>query len=203
MDEERRLTKGDRTRRALLTAATERFSRDGFRATSIADISRDAQVGPTTAYAHYRNKETLFLAAVDADLNSLFDEVIPLLEHVSEGTDESIIPILFGGLIEIVDEHPLARRLLAGLEPGITERVMANDVFGPLRDHIVATIATDRTDQRRPDIDPVDFADGMISIVVSVLMTTIQIGPVVLEERGAGIAAVFQALTTPDPRLGG
>ena len=34
-------TKGAQTRRAILQAAIIRFGRDGFRATSVADIARD------------------------------------------------------------------------------------------------------------------------------------------------------------------
>ena len=56
-------TKGEQTRRAILRAAITRFGRDGFRATSVADIARDAGVGGTVAYAYYPNKEALFLAA--------------------------------------------------------------------------------------------------------------------------------------------
>ena len=36
-----RSTKGERTRRALLAAAIERFGHAGYRATSVADITRD------------------------------------------------------------------------------------------------------------------------------------------------------------------
>jgi AcrR family transcriptional regulator len=44
-------TKGAQTRRAILEAAVTRFGRDGYRATSVADITRDAGVGGTVAYA--------------------------------------------------------------------------------------------------------------------------------------------------------
>ncbi len=60
-------TKGAQTRQAILDAAIARFGRDGFRATSVADIARDATVGGTVAYAYFPNKEALFLAAIDED----------------------------------------------------------------------------------------------------------------------------------------
>src|SRR5436305_3711402 len=79
------LTKGEHTRAAILDAAIARFGRDGFRATSVADIARDASVGGTVAYAYFPNKEALFLAAVDEDAagviregaSSFIDEVEP------------------------------------------------------------------------------------------------------------------------------
>ena len=60
-------TKGEQTRQAILDAAIARFGRDGYRATSVADIARDAGVGGTVAYAYFPSKEALFLAAIDED----------------------------------------------------------------------------------------------------------------------------------------
>ena len=60
-------TKGAQTRQAILEAAIARFGRDGYRATSVADIARDAGVGGTVAYAYFPDKEALFLAALDED----------------------------------------------------------------------------------------------------------------------------------------
>src|SRR3546814_16482724 len=67
-------TKGEQTRRAILAAAIERFGREGYRATSVADIARDAGVGGTVAYAYFPNKETLFLAAIDEDASHVIHE---------------------------------------------------------------------------------------------------------------------------------
>ena len=60
-------SKGEQTRRAILDAAIARFGREGYRATSVADIARDAGVGGTVAYAYFPSKEALFLAAIDED----------------------------------------------------------------------------------------------------------------------------------------
>src|SRR5947199_3926940 len=68
------LSKGERTSRAILKAAIERFGRDGYRATSVTDIARDAGVGGTVAYAYFPNKEALFLAAVDEDAAAVIQE---------------------------------------------------------------------------------------------------------------------------------
>lgn len=54
----------------------------------------------------------------------------------------------------------------------------------------------------RPDLDPALFADGVISIIVAVLMATIQIGRTVLHVRGPALSTAFQAMFAPDPRLG-
>src|SRR5690606_39426286 len=70
------LRKGEMTRRDILRAAVARFGRDGYRATSVADIAREAGVGGTVPYAYFPNKEALFLAAVDEDAAAVIHEVL-------------------------------------------------------------------------------------------------------------------------------
>src|SRR3954470_24294936 len=108
-------TKGAHTRRAILDAAIARFGREGFRATSVADIARDAGVGGTVAYAYFPNKEALFMAALDEDAAAVIHEG---LSTVLDGVDlVDWRQTLIFTLVAAVERHPLARRLLAGLEP--------------------------------------------------------------------------------------
>jgi len=67
-------SKGAQTRQAILDAAIVRFGREGYRATSVADIARDAGVGGTVAYAYFDDKEALFLAAIDEDAAAVIHE---------------------------------------------------------------------------------------------------------------------------------
>src|SRR5580692_6904533 len=115
-------TKGAQTRQAILDAAIARFGREGYRSTSVADIARDASVGGTVAYAYFPSKEALFLAAVDEDAAGVIREG---LSSVMDDPDirnwrESLIFTL----VDAVDLHALARRLLAGLEPEVSNRVL-------------------------------------------------------------------------------
>src|SRR5512143_3067086 len=110
------VTKGEQTRQAILDAAIARFGRDGYRSTSVADIARDASVGGTVAYSYFPNKEALFLAALDDDAAAVIHEGLSSL------TDDSIADwreTLIFTLLAAVEAHPLARRVLAGLEPDV------------------------------------------------------------------------------------
>src|ERR1700685_4110612 len=106
-------TKGAQTRRAILDAAIARFGREGYRSTSVADIARDAGVGGTVAYAYFPNKEALFLAAVDEDAAAVIGEGLATVMEVPDirRWDDTLIFTL----VDAVERHPLARRLLAGL----------------------------------------------------------------------------------------
>jgi AcrR family transcriptional regulator len=193
--------RGARTRQALLDAARERFARDGYRVTSVADISRDAGVGGTTAFVHFDNKEALFFAAVDDDLGSLFDELG--IELASLGPDGAVPDRLLATVLSIIERHPLARRLLAGLEPDVTERVLETESFAALRRAVAELLAEgQRQGNIRPDLPPEDLADGLVAVVVAVAMASVQIGPTIPEAFGPGLATVLRGLLTPDPRSG-
>ena len=99
-------TKGAQTRRAILQAAITRFGRDGFRATSVADIARDAAVGGTVAYAYFPNKEALFLAAVDDDAAGVIQEGLATVLDVPD--IRRWHDTLIFTLVEAVEHHPLA-----------------------------------------------------------------------------------------------
>src|SRR3546814_17964436 len=115
-------TKGEQTRRAILAAAIERFGREGYRATSVADIARDAGVGGTVAYAYFPNKETLFLAAIDEDASHVITAgLVGAIEALDVAAWRQMLVFT---LISALDHHPLARRVLPGPEPAVTDRVL-------------------------------------------------------------------------------
>lgn len=188
-------TKGEQTRQAVLDAAIGRFGRDGFRGTSVADISRDAEVSGTVAYQYFDNKEALFHAALDADATAILDRVLPIV-FGDRGTEDWRRG-LFVTLMAAVEEHPLAKRVLAGQEPEVTQR------FGtPIVDELRAAV-TERLQSEqvagtvRADIDPADVATGLVAIVLSLLMSTIQLGPEMTASNIGGIMAVFEAVLDP------
>src|SRR3989454_12193409 len=116
-------TKGERTREAVLRAAIARFARDGYRATSVADIARESRLSGTAAYAYFPNKEALFVAAVDEDAAAVIQE--DLASVIDEKDIDDWRETLIFSLVSAVAQHPLARRVLAGLEPEFTVRLLA------------------------------------------------------------------------------
>lgn len=194
-------SRGDATRRALLDAATTRFARDGYRTTSVADIARDADLGDTTAYVHFPNKEALFLAAVDRDVGALFIEVLSALQELKPTPRWA--QELFAAVLHIVDDHPLARRLLAGLEPTITERTLESHAIDDLSATLAARVAAAQQGGRlRPDVSPDDLAEGLVGLVIATSMAAVQAGDSYLTRFGDGLTALFHATLVPDPRLG-
>ncbi|HET6794313.1 MAG TPA: TetR/AcrR family transcriptional regulator [Acidimicrobiales bacterium] len=185
------VTKGERTRRAILAAAIERFARDGFRATSMSDLARDAGLSPTAAYAYFPNKEALFLAAVDEDAaGEIGEALVSVLAGGFDGNWQQLIDTLVAGL----RHHPLARRVLAGLEPDFTVRLLDIAALEQLRKGLADRLAEQQmTGLVRGDIDPGQMARGLVTIVLSLLMSIIQTGDEAAGLLGADVAAVLEA----------
>jgi AcrR family transcriptional regulator len=190
--------KGEVTRQAILDAAIVRFGRDGYRATSVADIARDASVGGTVAYAYFLNKEALFLAAIDEDAAAVIDEGLSTVLQDKDVGDWR--QTLIFTLVEAVERHPLARRVLAGLEPDVTDRVLEIPSLTELRQACAARISAEQRSGRvRGDIDPVAIANGVVSIMLSLLMSVVQIGTSATFAYRGDVAAVFEAALEPPP----
>ena len=184
------LAKGERTRQAVLEAAITRFGRDGFRATSVADIARDAGVGGTVAYAYFPGNEALFLAAVDVDAAGVIEEGLRSIEGTLAGWHQ----VLMTTLVAAVERHPLARRLLAGLEPDVTDRVLEIPALAELRAAVAERLATEQAaGSVRADIDPVAVGNGLVTLVLSLLMSIVQVGGDAVSRYAPDVIAVFEA----------
>src|SRR5215217_9333010 len=62
------MRRSDATRAAILAAARERFSSDGYERATIRAIAADARIDPSMVMRYYGNKEKLFAAAAEFDL---------------------------------------------------------------------------------------------------------------------------------------
>jgi AcrR family transcriptional regulator len=190
-----RQRKGERTRAAILQAAIARFGRDGYRATTVADIARDAGVSGTLAYAYFPNKEALFFAAVDEDAAAVIREGQAAVgdEHVAHWRESLIFTLL-----DALERHPLARRLLAGLEPEVTERVLEVPALAELRKTVAERLRADQlAGTVRADIDPVRIANGLVTILLSLLMSVVQVGRAAAATYASDVVAVFEAALAP------
>jgi AcrR family transcriptional regulator len=66
---------GERSRRAILLAATQLATIDGLDRLSIADLAAHVGMSKSGLYAHFRSKEELQLATID-EAEAIFDEVV-------------------------------------------------------------------------------------------------------------------------------
>jgi AcrR family transcriptional regulator len=190
------VTKGDRTRQSLIEAGIIRFAREGYRGTSVADVCRDAGLSTTASYPYFANKEILFVAAVDEDVAELINEAVSLVLIDTE--PEHWGRIMMRGLVDGMERHPLARRIISGLEPEFTMRLLDIPALSELRKTVTELIRVQQaTGQIRLDIEPAQTANGMVVIVISLLMATMQTGSAGFELVADDVEAVLHAATRP------
>lgn len=96
-------------RRRMMDAIAELTAEQGYEATKIADIVRQAAVARKTLYDNFDGKEDLFLSAVDTTLN----EMRVVAEEACERTDGREEQIVAGleALLGYIAEHPSAAKM--------------------------------------------------------------------------------------------
>ena len=188
-------TKGDRTRQRVLEIAVQRFAADGYRRTSVSDIARDADLTPAAVYAYFAGKEGLFQAAVDADASALIDESRAAVEGMAmrEG-----ISAMVSVLLTRVTEHPLAARVLSGREPDVIDRLLELPSLHQLTQETALGIEVAQAEgDIRSDVDAHLMAEGLESIVLSLLMSSLQANVGSESPRAVATRAVLEAALRP------
>lgn len=192
-----RETKGERTRRLLLEEAIARFGARGYRATSVSEIARAIGLTQAAAYAYFDSKESLFDAAVDEDASRLLAQTQKLAGNVSA---EQLIPMLLVGIIGSLDQHPLLRRVLAGLEPDAVARLVNLPALGHLTELIADKVrAAQETGSVRSDLDASMFASGAEALLLGLVMSVTQVGQTSEPRRQMGVVHLFDRALRVDP----
>lgn len=196
MTEADRPSRSDLTRTAVLRAAVERFGRDGYRSTSVVDVARDVKLSGTATYAYFPSKEELFIAAVDDDAARLIDEGVSSILDDTAGSAWRDTLILT--LLDALPRHPLARRVLAGLEPEFTVRLLHIPALEQLRKAVADKLESQQlAGEVRADVDPASMSNGLITIVLSLLMSVVQVGRDTAVALGSDVSAVLSAALDP------
>jgi AcrR family transcriptional regulator len=194
-------SKGERTRAALLAAATRRFALDGFQRTSVSDVARDVGVTAGAAYRYFADKEALFLAAVDADGAELIDLVRVSVFGQLGGPISALLGRLADQLGAALDRHPLVARVLSGAEPMGPARILALPNLATLRGEITALL---RVGQEagvvRASVDPAVLALAIETTVLyqlAYIATLRGTGAGPDQDRWAAMAALVEAALAP------
>ncbi len=138
------ISKGERTRIALIDAAYALFVRQGFHGTSMRQIAQKAGLALGGIYNHFANKEEIFkevvftyhpfmrvvpqLTAVSApSVETMLREMVCLVDREMQ-QDKGIFNLLFIELIEMKSKHvpEMIERLMPSVLPFL-QRLMAHD----------------------------------------------------------------------------
>jgi AcrR family transcriptional regulator len=100
----------DHKRRRMMGAIAELTAAQGYEATKIADIVRQAAVARKTLYDNFDGKEDLFLSAVDSVLTEMRVVVEEACAAEGESRDGGIVAGL-EALLEFIAANPAAARM--------------------------------------------------------------------------------------------
>ncbi|MGZ4682556.1 MAG: TetR/AcrR family transcriptional regulator [Acidimicrobiales bacterium] len=189
------VTKGERTRQRLLELAIDHFGRQGYRTTSVSEIARAAGLTQATAYAYFDSKESLFVAALDIDATTLVTEAHQALAGVP--VREKLVAYLVQ-LYDGLEQRPLARRVLAGLEPEVLPHLIDLPAIRLATDLMISDIrASQKAGLVRDDIDAAVVGIGVEAMILGLLIGAVQSGGIFNPRYQGGVAAAFEAILKP------
>ncbi len=181
------LTKGQRTRDRLLRAAVSRFGAEGFRATSVSQLSRDAGLTPAAAYAYFEDKDAFWIAAVNADLDSIEAEI----RERAFASDSPLLELM-AGLVNGLQQHPLTRRVMVEGTPADLQLILQHSLFAGTTQILTERLrARQQSGLVRYDVDPAVMATGIETVMFSLVLSTVRAQ---LEDDPQRIAAVVAIL---------
>ncbi len=98
------LSRGERTKSAILDAAYSLFVKQGYAATSMRDIALRSHLALGGIYNHFSSKEAIFKATIEE--RHPFLTIIPVLSSVEGNTVESYVRNAAHTLVEQLGRHP-------------------------------------------------------------------------------------------------
>jgi AcrR family transcriptional regulator len=114
------------TRRELLAAAQELFSRHGYEETSLGDIAAYVGIGRTTVYEYFGDKEDLLASLVEETLPEVIEEVVAGISRDAPASEQ--LGMLSVRMVEFVVTEPtlgvLLHQAVPKLSAGAQERVL-------------------------------------------------------------------------------
>ena len=188
-------TKGERTRRRILEMAVDCFGRRGYRATSVSEIARAANLTQAASYAYFDNKEALFRAAVDADVSDLIDEISAQVDDVGA---LDLIPTVIVHAVVALEHHPLSHRVLAGQEPDEVPRLTELPALRRFSDLLAEALGRAvARGEVRADLRPDVLAAGLESLILGLLFSAVQTRGSASERHQLGVVEAFDLMLRP------
>lgn len=196
----------DTTKRdAIVAAASNRFFRDGFAATSIEQVAADAGVSKVTIYNHFGDKRALFASAVELECEKMRGYFN--LDDASEGSIEQRLSIIAQAMFDFLSRPEMIqfeRRIAAETEhePAIGEAFLQ---AGPwrMKQGFSAYLAHASAQGELSIADPMLAAEQFVSMAKGMGDLERRFGSLPSEEenrrRIKGAVDVFLAAYRPHP----
>lgn len=106
--------KRDLIRDELLETGREQFARYGLDKTTIADLTGEVDIAPSTFYQFFDSKDELYLAVLERETERFYGRAVTPLEETAD--PEQAIQEFLRIVFEELESNPLVERLFTGNE---------------------------------------------------------------------------------------
>jgi AcrR family transcriptional regulator len=189
-------------RTEILAAACRCFARDGFHATSIADIITESGLSAGAVYLYFKSKSEIIAAVVDMTLSTADELFAELLAGDPPPTPEQTVAFMLDAVMQRAVQHPVLDvdmsrvALLAWAEalrdPDIADRIA--HTLRRLREHYaqiaVRWQAAGRLD---PEADPTQVGAVVLGIVHAFALQRLLIPGTDPDDYLSGVRALLTA----------
>ena len=161
------MTDSTSTQDSILDAAERLFARQGFAATTVKEIGKEAAVNPALLYYYYDSKETLYRAMLQRILGQLLERGTDAIERASNHADR--IRAFVRAQARLLGEHPhfpqLLVRELVDHQAAHAEQAITSTAAGAFRRLCEVIEAGQRDGAFRRSLDPRFTAISIIAQV--------------------------------------
>jgi AcrR family transcriptional regulator len=102
-------------REQLVAVASEIFARKGFDATSMEEVAAKADISKPIVYQHFHDKEGLFAAVVEREMEELKGRIMPAITR--GGSSQDVLARVVTAFLDFIDENPIGFKLLVRDSP--------------------------------------------------------------------------------------
>lgn len=141
-------SKNEAKRQQILDAAIYLFTEQGFAATSMEQIAKNADVSKQTVYSHFGNKDDLFSASIEHKCESL--HILDLSMHDLSDPQAILLQLAQRFTEIIISKHACAVHKICAFESNAYPQV--SDIFyqaGPLRVTNEVTVLMEKLHQQK------------------------------------------------------
>jgi len=159
----------EQTRDAILQAAIQEFACYGIAGARTDAIARAARVNKALLYYYFKDKQTLYGAAMDHAFRQLSTHMMAVLERDLPPGEK--VRVYVGEYFDFIAHHPLNRDLVqremmrAGHSSAHLQRI-AKRYFQPLFKKLSEVIHAGTASGEFRPVDPVQFVPSMVALVV-------------------------------------
>jgi AcrR family transcriptional regulator len=172
MSEESQLSKGERTRKAILGVAKDLFLTQGYTATSMRQIAQAVGITPAAIYNHFAGKEEIFISLLQEV--APFERAFEVFEKTEADTPEDLLHQTVRGMVDLLQSHEdyIQLSLIDAQErDGATIVTFVPKLYPHFMEFYQRLVMLDADQGQLRDISPFLFIRTLISLVGGYLIT--------------------------------